>query len=199
MVCEVCGRSNDECRIRKIRGMNLCPKHVTQLYRNGCFSDKTIYDQNDYVIYEDYAEIILRNKSAEEVGRAIIDLDDVERCKQYKWHIRKSRNTLYAVATTDEKTKIHLHRFIIGYNGDYDVDHEDRNGLNNRKENLRVLSHSDNLRNQSPTRKGIKRVPSGKYQVVITKNYVGKYLGTFDTYEEALEARLQAERSIACS
>lgn len=198
MICEVCGRSNNECRIRTIKGMNLCPKHVTQLYRNGRFLDKTIYDQNDYVIHKDYAEIILRNKSAEEVGRAIIDLDDVERCKQYKWHARNGKNTLYVVATIDEKTKIHLHRFIIGYDGDDDVDHEDRNGLNNRKENLRVLSHSDNLRNQSPARKGIKRVPSGKYQVVITKNYIGKYLGTFDTYEEALEARLQAERNIAC-
>ena len=139
----------------------------------------------------------MRNKHAEEVGRAIIDLEDVDKCKPYKWHIRKGRNTSYAIATVDESTKIHLHRLILGYDGSDDVDHEDRDGLNNRKNNLRVLAHSDNVRNQGQTRKGIKQVPSGRFQALITKDYVGHYLGTFDTYEEALQARLQAEQNIA--
>ena len=198
MNCDICGRSDSECRIRTIKGMNLCPKHLTQHYRNGKFLERTIYDANEYVLYDDYAEIILRNKHSDEAGRAIIDLDDVDKCKQYKWHLRKGRNTSYVIATMNESTKVHLHRLILGYDGANDVDHKDRNGLNNRKYNLRVLEHSDNLRNQSEDRKGIKQVPSGKFQALITKDYVGHYLGTFDTYEEALQARLQAEQNIAC-
>lgn len=70
------------------------------------------------------------------------------------------------------------------------------NGLNNRKSNLRIVSHSDNLRNQHNNRKGIKQVGSGRFQVLLTYNYQGIYLGTYDTYEEALAARLQAENRL---
>ena len=92
--------------------------------------------------------------------------------------------------------KIFLHRFILNYCGDKDIDHINRNGLDNRKYNLRIINHSDNIRNQSECRKGIKRVKSGKYQASITKNYKCIYLGTFDTYESALEARIRAENEI---
>lgn len=196
MRCDVCEVTDQYKRIRNINGMNLCPKHLTQWYRHKGFNDSTIYKNNDYVINKDYAEIILRNKNCEEVGRAIIDIDDVEKCKKYKWHARKSHNITYCIASCANNEKIHLHRYVIGYSGTDDVDHINRNGLDNRKSNLRVLSHSDNLRNQASDRKGIKKVPSGRYQVCITKMYVEFYIGTFDTYDEALTARINAENEM---
>lgn len=33
--------------------------------------------RNKYVVYEDYAEIILENKDKKEVGRAKVDLEDL--------------------------------------------------------------------------------------------------------------------------
>ena len=63
MNCDICGVSDDIKRIRTIKGMNLCPKHITQLYRHGKFLDKTIYDKNEYIKHEDYFEIIIRDKS----------------------------------------------------------------------------------------------------------------------------------------
>lgn len=193
MVCDICGREETECRIRTIKGMNLCPKHLTQWYRHGGFSDRTIYDKNDIIKYDDHAEIVLRNKSGDDVGHAIIDLEDVEKCSQYKWHIRKGRNTNYAIASLPNNKKIHLHRFVLNYSGALDVDHRNRNGLDNRKDNLIPVTHSKNLINQGGDR-GIKQVPSGRYQALITKDYRGIYLGTFDTYEDALQARLVAEQ-----
>lgn len=50
------------------------------------------------------------------------------------------------------------------------------------------------MRNQSSDRKGIWKTPNGRYRASITVNYKTVYLGTFDTYEEALKVRLQAEK-----
>ena len=192
MRCDVCGVSDDDKKIRKIKGMCLCPKHITQYYRYGRFLERTIYDKNDYEIHGNISEIIIRNKSCDEIARVIIDTEDLDKCLKYKWSIKKSRNTNYAMTHIGD-SKIFLHRFITEYYGNDDIDHINRDGLDNRKENLRIVSHSDNVRNQSEKRKGIKKVPSGKYQATITMNYKCIYLGTFDTYEDALNARINAE------
>lgn len=193
--CEICGVSDADKKIRKIKGKYLCSKHITQLYRHGTFLEKTIYDGNEYIVHNDYVEIILRGKDLEETGRAIIDLEDFEKVKEYKWHIKRSRNTNYAV-TSVGNYKIFLHRLVLNYYGENDIDHINNDGLNNRKENLRIVSHSTNLRNQHNLRKGIKKVPSGNYQAIITKDGKGIYLGTFPDYEKALAARLEAENKI---
>ena len=196
MNCEICGVSDSEKQVRKIRGKYLCSRHITQLYRNGKFLDITIYDSNGYIMHEDYAEIVLRDKHSCVVGVAIIDIEDVGIAKQYKWHMRKSLNTNYAACTLKDGQKLFLHRLVLGYSGKDDVDHIDHNGLNNRKSNLRVVTHDTNLRNQHGNRKGVKRVGSGNYQAIITKDSKNIYLGTFPTYESALEARLKAEKEL---
>lgn len=196
MNCEICGVSDSEKQVRKIRGKYLCSRHITQLYRNGKFLDITIYDSNEYIMHEDYAEIVLRDKHSCVVGMAIIDIEDVDIAKQHKWHMRKSLNTNYAICTLKDGRKLFLHRLVLGYSGKDDVDHIDHNGLNNRKSNLRVVTHDTNLRNQHGNRKGVKRVGSGNYQAIITKNNKNIYLGTFPTYESALEARLKAEKGL---
>ena len=186
--CDYCDRDSTLCKIKTIKGMNYCPKHLTQYYRHGRIFDKTIYDQNDYIVYENYAEIILRDKDCAEVGRAIIDIEDIERCKQYKWHIRKSHGkTNYVIASQPNNEKLHLHRFILGYNGECDVDHINRNGLDNRKSNLRVVPHRINSANNDSI--GVKKVPSGRFQAQCCRNYKTIYIGTFNTFDEAVAAR----------
>ena len=196
MNCEICGVSDSEKQVRKIRGKYLCSRHITQLYRNGKFLDITIYDSNEYIMHEDYAEIVLRDKHSCVVGMAIIDIEDVDIAKQYKWHMRKSLNTNYAICTLKDGKKLFLHRLVLGYSGKDDVDHIDHNGLDNRKSNLRVVTHDTNLRNQHGNRKGVKRVGSGNYQAIITKDSKNIYLGTFPTYESALKARLKAAKEL---
>ena len=196
MNCEICGVSDSEKHVRKIRGNYLCSRHITPLYRNGKFLDITIYDSNEYIMHEDYAEIVLRDKHSCVVGMAIIDIEDVDRAKQYKCHMRKSLNTNYSICNLKDGKKLFLHRLVLGYSGKDDVDHIDHNGLNNRKSNLRVVTHDTNLRNQHGNRKGVKRVGSGNYQAIITKDSKNIYLGTFPTYESALEARLKAEKEL---
>lgn len=152
---------------------------------------RSIHDPNDIILYHDHAEIVLRNKRCEEVARAVIDVDDVERCRQYKWHIRSSKgNTSYVIASLPNNEKVHLHKFIMRCSANDEVDHINMNGLDNRKENLRIVTHSQNKANNKCS--GIKVVPSGNYQASFCRNYKTIYVGTFNTKEEALNARQRA-------
>lgn len=50
-----------------------------------------------------------------------------------------------------EKPKtIRMHRMVMNVDPDVFVDHINNDGLDNRKENLRICSHRENLRNQRP-------------------------------------------------
>lgn len=84
------------------------------------------------VIEGNIAKIILRDKAQEIVGEAVVDAEDLPRCLEYKWHIRKNKNTNYAIATLSQTEKLHLHRLILNYTGPLDIDHINRNGLDNR-------------------------------------------------------------------
>jgi len=132
----------------------------------------------------------LKNAKCEEVGRAIIDIDDIEKCKPYKWHLRK-RNYVIATIPSGSKCsreKVHLHRLISGYYGnELVIDHINRNPLDNRKCNLRIVNAQTNAANHPMP--GVVLVPSGKYQAHVTRHYKNIYIGTFDTYDEAVKAR----------
>ena len=185
-LCDICGKEAS-C---STHGMHLCPKHQSQWYRHHRFDDQTIYAENDYIYHEDYAEIVLRNAKAEDVGHALIDLDDVSKCKQYKWHMRKPN---YVIATIPNGTrttnaKVHLHRLIAGCDDPaMEIDHINRNPLDNRKSNLRIVNRQTNATNNGGT--GVIQVPSGRYQARVMRHYKSIYIGTYDTHEEALKAR----------
>lgn len=68
--------------------------------------------------------------------------------------------TRYAITCFKEggrKRYVYLHRYIMDAPEELDVDHKDRNGLNCRRENLRVMTHSDNLRNRRKFKRSKRR------------------------------------------
>jgi hypothetical protein len=70
------------------------------------------------------------------------------------------------------------------------VDHINQDSLDNRIENLRLLSTSQNHLNKSESR-GYGKSPSGRYQARIQYKNKVHCLGTYDTEEEAKEAYLK--------
>ena len=115
MKCSFCEKTDSDCKIRKIKDNYFCPKHCTRWYRHSDMNGKSIYDSNDYELFDDHAEIILRNKECDEIARTIIDLEDVDRCKQYKWHMRTTQTGhRYVIASVrgERNGKIHLHRYV---------------------------------------------------------------------------------------
>lgn len=82
----------------------------------------------------------------------IIDESDQQIISGYNWCSLKRKNTFYAVAEfkeDGERKHIFMHRLIMGVtNPSVYIDHKNRNGLDNRRSNLRECTHSQNMRNQ---------------------------------------------------
>jgi len=122
---------------------------------------------------------------------AIVDAADYEWLNQYKWHVQKHKNTSYARTQKNGKS-IRMHRLITGAPSHLLVDHRDSNGLNNRRTNLRLCTHQENVYNRRP-RPGSTSRYKGVYRKKTSKKYVanirnnGKilFLGYFDDEIEA--------------
>lgn len=72
---------------------------------------------------------------------ALVDDEDFELLNQYKWYAQKGHKTFYATTSRG----ILMHRLILGLNETNTYcDHEDYNGLNNQKSNLRIATNSQN-------------------------------------------------------
>jgi hypothetical protein len=138
---------------------------------------------------------------------AIVDDEDYERVSAFKWYAYKHRRTdlWYAARTVKKggkKISVPMHRFVIGASPEFEVDHRDGDGLNNRRGNLREATRRQNAQNARHTARGTKTSPyhgvsidkSGKYLVVIVagelKNGSGKqmYIGRYRDEIEAARA-----------
>lgn len=86
----------------------------------------------------------------------IVDAADYDWLMQWKWYAQWSPNaqSFYAERHTPffegKRQTIKMHRFILGLeSGDKrQADHRDHDTLNNRRWNLRVASHAENVRNR---------------------------------------------------
>jgi len=128
----------------------------------------------------------------------IIDDEDFEKVKGYTWvlNFRKNRNVFYAERTrTKDKDKknFRMHRLIMDCPEGMTVDHINRNTLDNRKENLRICSNKENVRNSKKRKDGITSKYKGVHyakkrdvfvsQITVDKEH--KFLGHFKNEEDA--------------
>lgn len=125
----------------------------------------------------------------------ILDDEDYAKISKFKWYYTGRYARRSAKASEKHPTKIIIcQRQILNF-PDQMIDHINGNGLDNRKENLRLLDNTRNQWNQSistvntSTYKGVtfsKKV--GKWQAQV-RIYPKRYwLGYFDTAEEAGQA-----------
>jgi hypothetical protein len=122
----------------------------------------------------------------------IVDATDYEMVAKYKWYAVRKGPTFYASCHKGGRT-VAMHRMIMQARTGRIVDHIDGNGLNNRRCNLRVCTHRQNLANVRP-RGGVSGFVgvypcNGRWMAGI--QYRGKhlYLGLFDDPVEAAKAR----------
>lgn len=126
------------------------------------------------------------------------DLDDYDLIKNYCWF--KGENG-YIYTTNNENKIISLHRLIMDFPKDIEVDHINRIKFDNKRENLRIATGVQNTRNQSlriDNTSGIigvsYHINAEKWRVYISVNDKQIYLGLFTDIEEAIVVRLKAEK-----
>ena len=96
-----------------------------------------------YVLHEDENYVEGRFHNGETF---FIDLEDFEKVSNYFWSLSKG----YAIKSENKQP---MHRFVLGLGKadryKIEVDHINRNRLDNRKSNLRIVSRQDNMYNKS--------------------------------------------------
>jgi hypothetical protein len=87
---------------------------------------------------------------------AMVDAADFEWLSQWKWQAVSPSGHWYAVRNqrddAGKRRYISMHRFILNAPDGMEVDHIDANGLDNRRQNLRVATVAENRRNRRRAR-----------------------------------------------
>jgi len=157
--------------------------------------------QNTIHLYEDHVEIIIESQKYG-TFHVLIDKEDLPLVDRVTWRIDKSpskpRYGPYVMGyDTELKKDVKLHRLILNAPPGTPVDHINRDGLDNRKQNLRLVSHSQNQSNRThnySNKVGLKGVwiqKSGKFSARLSRRIPTKQeftAGPFTAPEEAAHA-----------
>lgn len=148
---------------------------------------------NNYDLYDDYGICYMKGG-----WTFIFDREDYEKIKNYCWHYNKQNGYITAHKLGTKKDSVLVHRIIMDLSNDDKrvVDHINHVKCDNRKVNLRIVTKSQNAQNakwKANPYPGVKELMDGRYFCSITVNKKRITIGTFNTFEEAKEKRMQAE------
>ena len=134
-ICSVKGCNN------KHYGNGYCSRHYDQIRNYGKILYRTIHDPNEYYFCRGVVYIYLYNNKHEHIASAIIDREDFDKVKYYKWRLNNSGYVL------SSKVGL-LHRFILDCPKGFQVDHISYNLLDNSRGNVRICNNSQNQMNK---------------------------------------------------
>ena len=130
--------------------------------------------------------------------RFIFDIQDYDTVKNLYWNV--TSDGYIATHSINKNKRISLHRFLTNAPQDKFVDHINGDKLDNRRNNLRICTPSQNCMNRhnSITNKcgkiGITyRAYKDRYEAYIFVNKKNIYLGCYKNLQDAINARVEAE------
>lgn len=130
---------------------------------------------------------------------AEIDFSDWHKVQGYTWRAAVGPHTVYA-ATGSSGNNIYMHRLIKPPPLGMETDHIDGNGINNRYNNLRHATHRQNLISRKTESasgyRGVSLTRSGRWQAQLDSRKARRYLGAYDTAEEAARAWDEAAKEL---
>lgn len=164
---------------------------------NIVFVNPQAYLLNEYDLTGDYGI----GYSIDRKNCFLFDKEDFEKIKQYCWTMKNNGEYSYWYTKTTETT-LQLHRLIMDCNDiNQRVDHINHKVSDNRKQNLRICEHYQNIINcktYSNNTSGCKGVhwdkSRNKWVARITVNKKNYQLGRFENFEDAVKVRKEAEK-----
>lgn len=129
----------------------------------------------------------------------IVDPQDFYWLNGYEWFAEGKGDLIYAMrpllSSTKQSRMIRMHREIMNAPHGILVDHHNNNGLDNRRDNLRLATHSQNMQNRRKQKNTSSKYIgvnfdkfSGQWRARITYNGKKLHLGRFDSEIDAARA-----------
>ena len=168
----------------------------------GCLSAEKGNENNSYDLTGNYGLCTMKDGNT-----FIFDIEDYELINKYTWHLVGRGYVGTDIVLYDGDNKRHqktlqLHRLIMNvHNIEWNrcvVDHINGNILDNRKKNLRVVTQSQNGMNSKLSDNNTSGVAGvsksgNKWTAYIRLNKERIYLGIYDDFDDAVNARKKAE------
>lgn len=140
-------------------------------------------------------EVPLFGRSDEIVAHALVDDEDVPGLLWNRWYVHETPTGIYARTNRERPRTLLMHRLIMDAPRDLEVDHVNGNGLDNRRENLRLATRRENARNvrkqdgRTSRFKGVAwQEGKGVWEAYIKGHPQHVHIGVFRTEEDAARA-----------
>lgn len=130
-------------------------------------------------------------------GESVVDIQDLPKVLNFSWSPTKDGYARAYQRGSCPKTWVLMHHLILPIPEGLETDHRNGDRLDNRRENLRVVSVSTNQRNlhaswSSTGQLHIHSNGAGSFKVRV----LGKHRGTFVSLKEAKKVRDQVCRQL---
>lgn len=189
--CETClaEKRKNHNKICPVCGKEFYSSHQETIYCCRKCKTNDARTPNQIIEKENFAEIVINSKKWG-VKFAIIDKSDIAECSKLTWQVKFCKDTkqFYVVSSKHDAKEVKLHRYLMQCPNGLVVDHINHNPLDNRRENLRIITIRGNSLNQSKRKdnksgySGVFKTKNGKYKAVHYKTS----LGVYNTKEEAI-------------
>lgn len=132
---------------------------------------------------------------------ALVDNEDFEWLNQWKWNLNNKGYASRNIRAKGGYKRIYMHRLVNKTPHGFFTDHINRNKLDNRKVNLRTVSHNQNQHNLNIFVTNTSGFPGVSWNKAMKKweSYIWNKnkkirLGFFKDIEQAYEKRLLGEK-----
>ena len=198
LTCRICNKRFKRHPFRVKESVeNFCSNEC----RSIAYKKHNFYEKKDNQIIVD---VIDDNKN---IQKCLIDLQDEPLLQEHYWICRIDRRTKYKSIKAycgKNRKYVALSRLIMDCPNGLEVDHINRDTLDNRRLNLRICDRSTNCLNKGISSKNNSGV-TGVYFHSRDKKWIAKikingktlWLGSFDDKEQAIIVRKEAEKTYA--
>lgn len=121
------------------------------------------FEPNEYCIKGEYTEIYITYKS--ETKTILIDTEDLDKVLLYRWNVNHNNYVSSHKKTDDKKETLILHKYIMDLENTHlrikedtlVVHHINRNPLDNRKQNLQIMTQREHIDLHKEIRKEVSK------------------------------------------